>query len=133
MIMERFLSFGWAIPLAINMFLMLVVKYFLVGIYDASSGVAGYGLVKGVLLSNRMKLILLHPPLWKKVKLMRIPLHTIILVSTMHICAIFATASYIFQDVSEIFSVHGVIFGYIWLGAFILELIMAKSTERIYQ
>ena len=125
--MERLFSANMGIPLILNAFAILIIKMKLTEVYNRSDG-----LVHGLYLSNRVKMILFHPPLTKKIKDMFIPKHTVILVSTMHLSIVLIAVSYILWDTSEIFSVHGRILPIIMGAAFFLELILISGDTAGY-
>ena len=118
--MERLLSANMGIPLILNAFAMLVIKLRLTQAYDGSDG-----LIWGVYLSNRIKMILFHPPLTKKIKTMFIPKHTVILISTMHLCIVLIAVSLVlWQYVSDVFAFVRTYLALIMSGAFFLEMIL---------
>ena len=142
-VMERFLRFGWIIPIFLNAVVILpLIKSQLKGLYYKNHGIdrfrlhspreASYGNVKGVFLSRRMKMVLLFPPLPENVKLMPIPLHTIIFVSAMHISAVIAAVCQIFLEVNEVIWALGSISTFIWAGASALAFVTSWQDERMW-
>ena len=126
--MEMLFSANMGIPIVANAFVILIIKMKLTEVYNRSNG-----LVHGLYLSNRVKMILFHPPLTEKIKAMFIPLHTVILVSIMHLCIVLIAISLVlWQYVNEIFADVRRYLAIIMMGAFFLELILVSGDTAGY-